>query len=219
MAVAEAADIKAGERVLDLCAAPGGKSTHAACFNPSLLVSNEIVPSRAKVLAQNIERCGIECGIVTSEAPRTLADKWGETFDVVIADVPCSGEGMFRRREIAVEEWSEVCRKKRGDSAPGGAHDASGRQNNLLHLHFRKRGKRMQRQKLFAKPPRIFPYAHTDRRYSGDNARHRRHRTAPLSAQGEGRRAFRMRDEKGGRIFRPLQNAETFRAKGRGKGV
>ena len=53
MAVAEAADIKAGERVLDLCAAPGGKSTHAACFNPSLLVSNEIVPSRAKVLAQN----------------------------------------------------------------------------------------------------------------------------------------------------------------------
>lgn len=107
MAVAEAADIKAGERVLDLCAAPGGKSTHAACFNPSLLVSNEIVPSRAKVLAQNIERCGIECGIVTSEAPRTLADKWGETFDAVIADVPCSGEGMFRRREIAVEEWSE----------------------------------------------------------------------------------------------------------------
>ena len=107
MAVVQAADIKAGERVLDLCAAPGGKSTHAACFYPELLVSNEIIPSRAKILAQNMERCGVKCGVVTCEAPETLADKWGEFFDAVIADVPCSGEGMFRRREIAVEEWSE----------------------------------------------------------------------------------------------------------------
>lgn len=132
MAVAEAADIKEGEKVLDLCAAPGGKSTHAACFSPSLLVSNEIVPSRAKVLAQNIERCGIKNAAVTSEAPQKLADKWGEIFDVVIADVPCSGEGMFRRREIAVEEWSEencaMCAVRSADiirqaarlTAPGG---------------------------------------------------------------------------------------------------
>ena len=132
MAVVQAADIKEGEMVLDLCAAPGGKSTHAACFFPSVLVSNEIVPSRAKILAQNIERCGIKNAAVTSESPQKLADKWGGIFDVVIADVPCSGEGMFRRREIAVSEWSEencaMCAARSADiirqaarlTAPGG---------------------------------------------------------------------------------------------------
>ena len=132
MAVVTAANIKAGEKVLDLCAAPGGKSTHAACFSPSLLVANEIVPSRAVTLGQNIERCGISDCVVTNASPALLADKWGEFFDVVIADVPCSGEGMFRRREIAVREWSEencaLCAMRDADilesaarlTAPGG---------------------------------------------------------------------------------------------------
>ena len=107
MAVVTAARIKPGEKVLDLCAAPGGKSTHAACFAPQFLISNEIVPARARILAQNMERCGVKNCAVTCESPAVLADKWGAVFDAVIADVPCSGEGMFRRREIAVEEWSE----------------------------------------------------------------------------------------------------------------
>ena len=107
MSVITAADIKDGELVLDLCAAPGGKSTQIACANLSgLLIANEIIPSRAKILAQNIERMGIANAIVTCEDTATLADRWDGIFDTVIADAPCSGEGMFAKAEIAITEWS-----------------------------------------------------------------------------------------------------------------
>lgn len=118
MAVVTAADIREGERVLDMCAAPGGKTTHAACLTgkSGLIVANEIIPSRAKILAQNAERCGINNCIVTNTDTSTLAARMPAYFDTVIADVPCSGEGMFRKREIAVEEWSRenvsMCAKR-----------------------------------------------------------------------------------------------------------
>lgn len=101
-------DAQPGERVLDLCAAPGGKSTQtaAAMQGQGLLVCNEIHPARAKILSENIERMGIRCAIVTNESPQTLAGVFVEYFDRIIVDAPCSGEGMFRKNEAACEEWS-----------------------------------------------------------------------------------------------------------------
>lgn len=114
MAVGTLADVKQGEWVLDLCAAPGGKSTHLA-YNAGLIVSNEIHPTRAKILSQNIERAGIENCIVTNETPTRLAKKFEEMFDCVVVDAPCSGEGMFRKDEIAVSEWTEQSPKMCAD--------------------------------------------------------------------------------------------------------
>ncbi|NJK44573.1 MAG: hypothetical protein HC933_10070 [Pleurocapsa sp. SU_196_0] len=107
-AVALALEPRPGERVLDLCAAPGGKSTHLAQLmgNQSLLVCNEISASRARVLAENLERLGC-AGMVTNEEPATLARRWGAFFDRVLVDAPCSGEGMFRKNPEAVRDWSE----------------------------------------------------------------------------------------------------------------
>ncbi|MDE6550364.1 MAG: RsmB/NOP family class I SAM-dependent RNA methyltransferase [Clostridia bacterium] len=108
MSVITAAEIQDGETVLDLCAAPGGKSTQIACININgLTVSNEIIPSRAKILNQNTERMGIGNAAVTCASPRALADSWGAIFDTVVVDAPCSGEGMFRKLDVAVTEWSE----------------------------------------------------------------------------------------------------------------
>ena len=97
-----------GERILDLCAAPGGKSTQigAALQGKGLLVSNEIHPARAKILSENIERMGIVNAIVTNESPERLADVFAGYFDKILVDVPCSGEGMFRKNEDATDEWS-----------------------------------------------------------------------------------------------------------------
>ncbi len=97
-----------GERVLDLCAAPGGKSTQTAASmqGQGLLVCNEIHPARAKILSENIERMGIRCAIVTNESPQKLAEVFVEYFDRIMVDAPCSGEGMFRKNETACEEWS-----------------------------------------------------------------------------------------------------------------
>ncbi len=97
-----------GLKVLDLCAAPGGKSTQIAdLMNGSgLLVSNEIVPSRASVLSENIERMGVENALVISSDPADLADRFPCFFDRILVDAPCSGEGMFRRNPEAVNEWS-----------------------------------------------------------------------------------------------------------------
>lgn len=97
-----------GEKILDLCAAPGGKSTQiaAAMRGQGLLVSNEIHPARAKILSENIERMGIRNALVTGETPKRLAQAFPEYFDRILVDAPCSGEGMFRRNEEARKEWS-----------------------------------------------------------------------------------------------------------------
>ncbi len=104
-----AASPASGARVIDLCAAPGGKSTQlAAAIAPDgVLVCNEYVSSRCRILQGNIERLGAQRAVVTNLDTAVLADFYGAYFDLVVADVPCSGEGMFRKYEVASEEWSE----------------------------------------------------------------------------------------------------------------
>lgn len=94
-------------RVLDLCAAPGGKSTHLLShLEPGdLLVSNEVIRSRANVLIENITKWGSRQSVITSDDPREFGTLRG-FFDVLVVDAPCSGEGMFRKDEEAVQEWS-----------------------------------------------------------------------------------------------------------------
>lgn len=101
-------EIKPGDRVLDLCAAPGGKSTQIAAKlrGEGLLVCNEINPQRAKILSENIERMGVCNACVTNEAPEHLSGFFPEYFDKILVDAPCSGEGMFRKNEGACDEWS-----------------------------------------------------------------------------------------------------------------
>jgi NOL1/NOP2/sun family putative RNA methylase len=97
-----------GMTVLDLCAAPGGKTTQLAAMmqNTGLLVANEPVRSRAEILAGNIERLGVKNTLVTCMRPDALALSLGVCFDVVLVDAPCSGEGMFRKDDTAIREWS-----------------------------------------------------------------------------------------------------------------
>lgn len=101
-------EVKPGERILDLCAAPGGKSTQIGCAmaQEGLLVSNEIHPARAKILSSNIERLGITNCLVLNETPEKLAVRFPEFFEKILVDAPCSGEGMFRKNKEAVSEWS-----------------------------------------------------------------------------------------------------------------
>ena len=109
MSVAALAEVHPGDKVLDLCAAPGGKSTMlaGALMGEGLLVSNEIHPGRAKILSQNIERMGIANALVLSEHPARLAERFAGFFDRILVDAPCSGEGMFRKEAAAVTDWSE----------------------------------------------------------------------------------------------------------------
>ena len=97
-----------GERVLDLCAAPGGKATQlaAALGGEGLLVANEIHPTRAAILSQNIERMGVRNAVVVNATPAELARKFPAFFDKIVVDAPCSGEGMFRKEADAVTMWS-----------------------------------------------------------------------------------------------------------------
>lgn len=108
MSVIEHADIKPGMNVLDLCAAPGGKSGGIAARlnNSGFLLANEIVPSRAKLLCQNLERLGVMNSAVTCAHPDEIASALPRYFDRVIVDAPCSGEGMFRKDPTAIAEWS-----------------------------------------------------------------------------------------------------------------
>ena len=121
MAVVAVLDPKPGERILDLCAAPGGKSTQIAgrMRGEGLLVSNEIVSSRAKILSQNIERMGVANCVVCRERPESLAAKFPVFFDRVLVDAPCSGEGMFRKDDTAIAEWSpenvDMCAARQRD--------------------------------------------------------------------------------------------------------
>lgn len=108
MAVGELVDPQPGERVLDLCAAPGGKTTHLAgrMGGEGLLVANEPHSARAKILSQNVERMGIRNAVVLNEMPDRLAKRFPAFFDRVLVDAPCSGEGMFRKDPDACAEWS-----------------------------------------------------------------------------------------------------------------
>lgn len=101
--------IKKDWNILDMCAAPGGKSIQAAVQNTDgVIVSNEIIPSRCKILTGNIERMGFRHAVTTCTDAKRLCELFGSVFDLVIVDAPCSGEGMFRKDETAVTEWSEA---------------------------------------------------------------------------------------------------------------
>ena len=101
--------VEPGDKVLDVCAAPGGKSTELASKlkGRGMLVSNDISYSRARALLKNLELAGAANICVTSEAPEKLAGVWPEFFDKILVDAPCSGEGMFRRDEDMVKDWNE----------------------------------------------------------------------------------------------------------------
>ena len=133
-APAAALGVMPGMRVLDLCAAPGGKAAQLAAFmgNTGLLVANEPVPGRARTLMNNLERLGVTNAVITSMRPDALASLLGTFFDAVLVDAPCSGEGMFRRDEQAARDWSmehvhacavrqrEILRSAAGLLRPGG---------------------------------------------------------------------------------------------------
>ena len=118
MITAEKADIGPEDVVLDLCAAPGGKSGQAAC-KAKFLLSNEIMKDRARILSSNIERLGFRNVIVSSASGEELSEIFPEFFDKIIVDAPCSGEGMMRRDDTARREWSEenvrLCVKRQRD--------------------------------------------------------------------------------------------------------
>lgn len=101
--------VKPGERVLDLCAAPGGKSTELAAKlkGEGVLVSNDISNSRAKALLKNLELFGAPNILVVSETPNKLADYFPEYFDKILVDAPCSGEGMFRKSPVIMKNWEQ----------------------------------------------------------------------------------------------------------------
>lgn len=114
-------DPQPGERILDLCAAPGGKSTQLGLrmAGQGTLICNEPIRDRARILSRNVERMGLTNAVVVSEWPEKLAERWPEAFDAIQCDAPCSGEGMFRRHPETREEWSaespEGCAKRQGD--------------------------------------------------------------------------------------------------------
>lgn len=116
-----------GERVCDLCAAPGGKTTQIAgrMDGRGFLLCNEINPKRAKILSRNIERLGVPNALVTNEHPQALAQRYPGYFDRVLVDAPCSGEGMFRKEEAAVTDWSpetvEMCARRQAEILRSGA--------------------------------------------------------------------------------------------------
>lgn len=108
MAPAECLDIAPDWKILDMCAAPGGKSTQLKnkLGEKGILVANEIIPSRCRILAGNIERLGLLNTVTTCLTSARLAEVYPETFDMVMVDAPCSGEGMFRKDSTAIDEWS-----------------------------------------------------------------------------------------------------------------
>ncbi len=120
-------DPQPGERVLDLCAAPGGKTTQIAgrMMGEGFLLCNEFSPKRARILSRNIERMGVGNALVTNETPAGLAKRLPGFFHRVLIDAPCSGEGMFRKEEAAVTDWSEetvaMCAQRQSEILREGA--------------------------------------------------------------------------------------------------
>ena len=114
-------DPQPGEKICDLCAAPGGKTTQIAgrMLGQGFLLGNEYSPKRAKILAQNIERMGVANALITNETVQNLAKRFPGFFDRVLIDAPCSGEGMFRKEEAAVTDWSqetvEMCARRQAE--------------------------------------------------------------------------------------------------------
>ena len=114
-------DPQPGEAILDLCAAPGGKTTQiaAALAGSGLVWANEYVRSRAQVLLQNLERCGVRNSVVSNAEPAVLASRLPGWFDGVLVDAPCSGEGMFRKEPAALDHWSldniRLCARRQKD--------------------------------------------------------------------------------------------------------
>ncbi|MBQ8851882.1 MAG: RNA methyltransferase [Oscillibacter sp.] len=108
MAPAECLDIAPDWRILDLCAAPGGKSSQLRnkLGEEGILLSNEIIASRCRILTGNMERLGFRNTVTTCMAPAKLCKLFPKAFDLVMVDAPCSGEGMFRKDENAIDEWS-----------------------------------------------------------------------------------------------------------------
>ena len=110
-----------GERILDLCAAPGGKTTQNALrmAGQGMIVCNEPIADRARILSRNVERMGIPNAIVVSAWPEKLAAVWPKAFDAIQCDAPCSGEGMFRRHPETRDEWNAEspagCAKRQGE--------------------------------------------------------------------------------------------------------
>jgi len=115
------------ERILDLCAAPGGKATHIAARLQSegLLWANEVDSRRAAMLLANLERCGVRNAVVSTEQPERLAERLPGFFDRVLVDAPCSGEGLFRREPESIREWSPAavrgCARRQGHILAVGA--------------------------------------------------------------------------------------------------
>ncbi len=109
MAAARALDVSPGMKVLDMCAAPGGKSGQiaAALKGEGVLISNEVIGGRSRVLSQNIERMGVRNAVVLNRKPSDLREVCSEWFDRILVDAPCSGEGMFRKNPDSRREWSE----------------------------------------------------------------------------------------------------------------
>ena len=114
-------DPQPGESVCDLCSAPGGKTTQIAgrMMGQGFLLCNEWSPKRSKILSRNIERMGVANALVTNEEVSRLAERFPGYFDRVLVDAPCSGEGMFRKEEAAVTDWSpdtvKMCAKRQSD--------------------------------------------------------------------------------------------------------
>ena len=108
MSVVPKLEIKEGDKVLDLCAAPGGKSTYvlSKLNNTGLLVSNEINPIRIKALGENLERFGAKNCIITNTDSSNLKKVFKGYFDKIVIDAPCSGQGMFRKDQVAIDDWS-----------------------------------------------------------------------------------------------------------------
>ena len=114
-------DPQPGEKICDLCSAPGGKTTQIAgrMMGQGLLLSNEYSPKRAKILSRNIERMAVANALVTNESTDRLAARFPGFFDRVLVDAPCSGEGMFRKEEAAITDWSqetvEMCARRQAE--------------------------------------------------------------------------------------------------------
>ena len=120
-------DPQPGDRICDLCAAPGGKTTQIAgrMMGEGFLLCNEYSPKRAKILSRNIERMAVSNALVTNEDTAVLAKRFPGGFDKVLIDAPCSGEGMFRKEEAAVTDWSvetvEMCARRQAEILHNGA--------------------------------------------------------------------------------------------------